>query len=492
MTIPTSDELVSYYTYACSSAPGAWSAAELRTSVNATTAGTLEVRVTPESRGWTLYAYEVRLLSCASAWNGCTVVQSKPARCPASCGEPCEPVTFTIPLEAGVRHYRTRAFTGGVANVALREGSSRAWTDANEPPSRPAFLTASGPARLPLLLAWSPSNDPEGATLVYELEGSPDGAAWAALGSTRAQSFELSAAHVAGFDYSVRLRASDGRLFSPWAFAWFTFPSGPANGTPLPANGTLVLQGVRGLNATEEPNAPGRERPRLDLRVPNGLEPGVRALGAFVDGRPAEGAVTITSPAGRVYERNLTGDGLLEFDFDEPGTWNVTFANETEPVVVRRERRPNREGEGSPLLGLALLAPSGGAAWLVLLAAAGALAWAAHARYRSPRLVKSCRRGEVEVRLAARGPPLEGLELTDLVPEGAKAESFSEPPAESSETLFGTRLRWRRDRLARGEWRVRYRLAAEGERPRRLRRAELRARDARGREVTLASEEVNL
>jgi len=95
----------------------------------------------------------------------------------------------------------------------------------------------------------------------------------------------------------------------------------------------------------------------------------------------------------------------------------------------------------------------------------------------------------VTLKVVNRKADLYDVELMDVSPEEFGAREFSEPP-ETSETVLGTSLKWKRESLPKGgEWIVSYRLpGAKG----RLKHASVRGKTVKGREVKAVSGEVLL
>jgi hypothetical protein len=247
------------------------------------------------------------------------------------------------------------------------------------------------------------------------------------------------------------------------------------------------------LNATDrnEGNA------GIDIRVPgDGVEEGYHSITVLENGAPASGKVRITSPDGSVYVRELGPDGTLTFFFDKDGDWRIEFNNAAKKLRVTRSALP------SPSV-IALSAAPGGmtgmfvkgvsvpaiAAALVMLVA---LCVAAHLRQTRVKVAKKFEKGLVEIRVTNRKKDLEDATLIDIAPRGSVASGFSEDPLQR-ETIFGTALKWHRKKLKKGEaWSVKYGLDVREPRAKKLRQAELKAKDASGNEVVASSGEIEL
>lgn len=228
--LATQDQLYSKYIYWCTSAGGAVSQTELRTTVEIPAGSignaTVEISASAYSRGLVYQPYEMRLYLCDDAGCGSSkLIASQEFRCGAGCGWPCDNVVFRHYFQAqqGVRHYRLIAYNGGYENVKLASARSRAWIEVNAPPTRPLFTspTAGSTVEGRIRAEWTASADPEGAQVAYELEllRSPG---WQRLADTTAARFDIDSASLGAGTQRLRVRASDGYSESEWSETHFT------------------------------------------------------------------------------------------------------------------------------------------------------------------------------------------------------------------------------------------------------------------------------
>ena len=224
----------------------------------------------------------------------------------------------------------------------------------------------------------------------------------------------------------------------------------------------------------------------MDIRAPDELEQGFGEIVVFVNGAPASGEVLIEGPKGG-FRRALDSFGSVDFYFDEPGSWKIVYGNSSKTVLVKKRAEPSPtpavlSAKGDETGKATGLVAAGQTNWWWLLLAALLLlaAWLLYERWwLAFSLKKTLRNGRVTLMVKNRGGDLTGLEILDVLPEGAHASAFTEAP-EERETINGKTLKWRKGFLKKGEpWIVSYSFSGTE-----LKRAQAKARDDKGKEVT--------
>ncbi|MGC8851045.1 MAG: hypothetical protein ACP5O3_02320, partial [Candidatus Micrarchaeia archaeon] len=371
------------------------------------------------------------------------------------------------------RLFRAENLTGGLSNVT-------AWIDFGDVEGGSDFLQLNKSGKWVDLTPFTVC--PAMSSFVV------DGVAWKSCGKDvdgdgDAERFEFVIPHFS----VVVLRAGGRKAFSP------------ATPTPSSGSGGATQKIVSdSWNSTPSPSAsPAPLAPQpVEIIVANEVGEGLHTV--RVDGGKAGDAVKIISPAGKVYERVLGGDGSFDFFFDEEGVWRIDYGNHSKEVRVSRERiaaPPKKEVKAqdkaseSTATGFFAAGFGGGLEWLaVLLVAAALVAARLLAGRRGASLRKKLESGVVTIEVRAGSKPLKNLVLTDVVPEGCAAAKASEKAARK-ETVLGTALKWKKKELGKGgKWVVRYDLIG---RPEKLKHAELRAESSDG-EVVASSGEVEV
>ena len=224
----------------------------------------------------------------------------------------------------------------------------------------------------------------------------------------------------------------------------------------------------------------------MDLVLPSNQGIGSGTVSVLVDGRPGAGSVDFESPSGRRSTRTLDSSGTVDFYFDEGGEWRIRYGDTSKRLTVTAAKIPTP----SPTK-LAAVSKAGtqtgfatGASfnlwWLLIAALVLFAAWLFYERFwRVLSVKKTVQAGKAVITVRNRFGDLNGVELLDLVPEGATAEAFSEQP-EERDTINGKSLKWRKYSLRKGDaWVVSYSIGGAKTQS----RVEARGRDAKGREV---------
>jgi len=202
------------------------------------------------------------------------------------------------------------------------------------------------------------------------------------------------------------------------------------------------------------------------------------SIAVLREGAPVSGRLSITSPSGRVFFKQLS-NGRATFVFDEEGEWSVGFGNLSKGISVSKG---GGAVQGTRFLSdalshQALQLPD--YAWLLALALLLPLPFLALLIYMvafRPRIEfsKACDGGSVTLRVENPGIELWNATLLDIVQEG---ELLDAGEAKVSDTIFGKVLKWERGIIRSGEgWEVSYRVSGVKNHA----RAELNARAANG------------
>lgn len=193
----------------------------------------------------------------------------------------------------------------------------------------------------------------------------------------------------------------------------------------------------------------------IEIILPASLPIGFRTVSVLENGAPASGELVAVSPSGKRLSAKLDADGSARIFFDEDGEWALKFLDEGRRVQVIGPAHSTGKSAATglfPALNYASLLP------FILILLAAALAFR-HSSKRA-RFSKAVVKGRVVLAVRA-GAPLSALELTDFVPAGCNASSFSEPPSVCEETVFGLMFVWKRAALAAGqEWHISYAIDA--------------------------------
>ncbi|MEM3030271.1 MAG: hypothetical protein QXH27_00910 [Candidatus Micrarchaeia archaeon] len=208
------------------------------------------------------------------------------------------------------------------------------------------------------------------------------------------------------------------------------------------------------------------------------------SIAVLRQGAPVGGWLSITSPAGRVFVKQLSG-GRVSFVFDEVGDWSVSYGNVSKAISVAEPEDALSQATKplSNTLSQRFSLPD--YAWilaLALLLPLPVLALLIYAVAFKPRLelVKSVEGDTVRLRLENAGLELWNAALLDIVQEG---ELLDAGEAKVSDTIFGRVLRWERGIVRAGEgWEVSYRISGVANHA----AAELNARTEKG-EIKLKS-----
>lgn len=245
------------------------------------------------------------------------------------------------------------------------------------------------------------------------------------------------------------------------SFASSGFESPKSTPTPQPSKEIEIKKEEANSEEPKKPTAPKKieiKDETIEIIVPEHAPQGYLEIAVKVNDKPASGDVEVVSPAGKEYAFRLDL-GSAQVLLNEEGEWAVKYKEEKRSVFAENldaKKITEDGGNGKNAAGYTAFLSLGTSklpftetALVLIFAAFGFAGIRRHSE--KVHFKKSFENNIVRLEIFNNLADLQNLEITDIVPEGQVLSTISNPPSEVTEIIFGKHIKWKKEKLGKGE-----------------------------------------